>query len=146
MTALVGQHAAKKERHMYRFILAMVLAAAFTSACGDAGSAAPASSARAADPSYPNRTITMVSPQTAGGVSDLEARMFAPEFAKALGVTVTVIDKTGAANLVGMQYVAKEQPADGYNIVATSSTAMATLPATVKDLAFDPIKDLVPIL
>src|SRR5450759_407540 len=46
---------------------------------------------------YPNRTITIVVPDAAGGAVDHIARLIQPGLAQALGQTVIVVDRPGAS-------------------------------------------------
>ena len=55
---------------------------------------------------YPTRPITLVTPFPPGGVADLTARPVAATLEKVLKNPVGVVNKTGAAGAVGMQYVA----------------------------------------
>jgi tripartite-type tricarboxylate transporter receptor subunit TctC len=60
-----------------------------------------------AQSNYPNRPIKLVVGFVAGGVSDVMARILAPELQKALGQPVLVENKPGAAGIIGADYVAK---------------------------------------
>ena len=80
----------------------------------------PASLASAQEP-YPTRPITMVAPFPPGGVADLTARPVAAAMEKALKNPVGVVNKTGAAGAVGMQFVATSRP-DGYTLLLALSS------------------------
>jgi tripartite-type tricarboxylate transporter receptor subunit TctC len=95
---------------------------------------------------YPNRAIQMIVPNAAGTNGDILGRLMAAEMAKVLGQPVVVINKPGADSIVGFEYVAKQAPADGYTIVVTSVSNLSILPSIVKDLRFDPLKDLPPFM
>ena len=71
--------------------------------------------------SYPNRPIKLVVGFVAGGVSDVMARILAPELQKALGQPVVVENKPGAAGIIGADYVAKSAP-DGYTLYVAPNT------------------------
>ena len=77
---------------------------------------------------YPNRTITLVSPYSAGGDADLAARNFAAAAQKVLGQSVIVVDKTGASGVVGSAYVIGSAP-DGYTLLLARTGSQAILPA-----------------
>ena len=81
---------------------------------------AGASPAPAQD-AYPSRPITLVAPFPPGGVADLTARPVAAALEKALRNPVGVVNKTGAAGAVGMQYVATSKP-DGYTLLLALSS------------------------
>ncbi len=70
---------------------------------------------------YPSRPITVVAPFPPGGVADLTARPVAAALEKVLKHPVGVVNKTGAAGAVGMQYVATSRP-DGYTLLLALSS------------------------
>jgi tripartite-type tricarboxylate transporter receptor subunit TctC len=70
---------------------------------------------------YPTRPITLVSPFPPGGVADLTARPVAAAMEKLLKNPVGVVNKTGAAGAVGMQFVATSRP-DGYTLLLALSS------------------------
>ena len=78
----------------------------------------------AAAQDFPSRPITVVAPFPPGGVADLTARPVAAAMEKVLKNPVAVVNKTGAAGAVGMQFVATSKP-DGYTLLlALSSIAI----------------------
>jgi tripartite-type tricarboxylate transporter receptor subunit TctC len=93
---------------------------------------------------YPSRPITIVVPFTAGGATDLLARMVAEQLKSGLGATVVVENKPGAASTVGGSYVAKAAP-DGYTLLMATSTTLAISKALYKKLPYDPVADFTPI-
>jgi tripartite-type tricarboxylate transporter receptor subunit TctC len=82
--------------------------------------AAPPVTAGAQEP-FPSRPITIVAPFPPGGVADLTARPVAAAMEKVLKSPVGVVNKTGAAGAVGMQYVASSKP-DGYTLLLALSS------------------------
>jgi tripartite-type tricarboxylate transporter receptor subunit TctC len=70
---------------------------------------------------YPSRPITLVAPFPPGGVADLTARPVAAALEKVLKNPVAVVNKTGAAGAVGMQFVATSKP-DGYTLLLALSS------------------------
>jgi tripartite-type tricarboxylate transporter receptor subunit TctC len=77
--------------------------------------------AAAAQEPYPSRPITLVAPFPPGGVADLTARPVAAALERALKHPVGVVNKTGAAGAVGMQFVATSKP-DGYTLLLALSS------------------------
>jgi tripartite-type tricarboxylate transporter receptor subunit TctC len=75
----------------------------------------------AAQDAFPSRPITVVAPFPPGGVADLTARPVAAAMEKVLKSPVGVVNKTGAAGAVGMQYVATSKP-DGYTLLLALSS------------------------
>ena len=74
-----------------------------------------------AQDAYPSRPITLVAPFPPGGVADLTARPVAAAMEKVLRNPVGVVNKTGAAGAVGMQYVAASKP-DGHTLLLALSS------------------------
>lgn len=100
--------------------------------------------ARAQD-AWPGRTIRIVTPSPAGVGADAFARIYAEHLGKALGVTVIVENKPGAAGTLGTDTVAKAAP-DGYTLLLTTSLPMTVVPHlfTTK-LPYKPASDFVPV-
>jgi tripartite-type tricarboxylate transporter receptor subunit TctC len=94
-----------------RFRIALALAT------GLLGMAGPA----LAQDAYPSRPITMVVPFPPGGVADLTARPVAAAMERTLKQPVGVVNKTGAAGAVGMQFAATSKP-DGYTLLLALSS------------------------
>ena len=84
------------------------------------GLCAAAHAVHAQEP-YPSRPITMVAPFPPGGVADLTARPVAAALERVLKNPVGVVNKTGAAGAVGMQFVATSRP-DGYTLLLALSS------------------------
>ena len=84
---------------------------------------------------FPDKTVTIVNPFTAGSVSDLLARVLAEKLSVKWKQTVLVDNKPGIAGTI---YAAKAAP-DGYTLISTSN-GHTILSALNKDLPFDPIK------
>ncbi len=92
---------------------------------------------------YPDRVITLIVPFAAGGPTDIVARIVSVALQKALGQSVVVENRGGAAGNIGMTIAARAAP-DGYTLLL-SSTAIAVNPALFKNLGYDPIKDFAPV-
>ena len=105
-----------------------------------------AASAPAISQGYPDRPIRLVIPNTPGSSPDTVARIWAPALSRALGQPVILDYKAGAGSLLGVEYVARNVPADGYATVFTQVNDQAAFPVFVKDLRFDPLKDVLPVL
>jgi len=95
---------------------------------------------------YPSRPITLVAPFPPGGVADLTARPVAAAMEKVLKNPVAVVNKTGAAGAVGMQFVATSKP-DGYTLLLALSS-ISIIPEADKIFGRPPaytVDQLVPI-
>lgn len=84
---------------------------------------------------YPNRPITLVAPYGPGGASDLSARLFAGSAPKFLGQPVLVVNKTGAAGVVGSNYVRNSKP-DGYTLLSARVGCQMGVPAMNKTIPY----------
>lgn len=100
--------------------------------------AARAQSAATVSAAYPNQTVRIVVPVTAGSTADILARTLADRLAPIWNQSVIVENRPGIA---GISSVAKG-PADGYSIMLTSNGHSA-VGVLNKGLAFDPVSDLV---
>ncbi|MBU3615969.1 tripartite tricarboxylate transporter substrate binding protein [Polynucleobacter sp. JS-Polo-80-F4] len=94
--------------------------------------------------SYPNKPISMVVPQTAGGTNDIVARLIAPTFGESIGASIVVENRPGAGGNIGTQSVARSAK-DGYTLLLTINSAQAINPSLYKNPGFDPINDFVPL-
>lgn len=92
---------------------------------------------------YPSRTITIVVPFPAGGIVDAAARLLQPELEKALGQTVVVENRAGAAGVVGTGAVVKSEP-DGHTLLIVTSSHTTT-PVINSKVPYDTARDLAPI-
>jgi tripartite-type tricarboxylate transporter receptor subunit TctC len=92
---------------------------------------------------YPSRPIRLIVPQSAGGSTDLIARIVAQKMGDALGQTVVVDNRPGAGSLNGTDMVADATP-DGHTLLAVAASFTIN-PALHKKLPFDPITDFAPI-
>jgi tripartite-type tricarboxylate transporter receptor subunit TctC len=73
----------------------------------------------AAAQSYPNRTIAMVVPFAAGGLTDVPARVLAAMLQERIGQTIVVENRPGGSGTVGGAYAVRAAP-DGYTLFANS--------------------------
>ena len=107
------------------------------------GLAALAAGAAAQD--YPARPIKLVVPFPPAGGTDIIARVVGQKLAEANKWTVVVDNKPGAGGNIGVDAAAKSPP-DGYTIVMGQTSNLAINATLYKNLPYDPMKDLVPIV
>lgn len=93
-----------------------------------------------ADPSYPNRTITMIVPFAAGGATDTIARIVAQGMSKELGQTIIIENVGGAGGTTG-SIRAKNATPDGYTILAGHMGTHSSAFSLYKKPAYDPRSD-----
>jgi tripartite-type tricarboxylate transporter receptor subunit TctC len=96
-----------------------------------------------AQTTYPNKTIRLVVPYSAGGTGDQIGRLVGDKLGELLGQRVLIDNKGGAGGNIGAEATVRS-PADGYTLVM-AATSLASNPALVKKMSFDPVKDLVPV-
>jgi tripartite-type tricarboxylate transporter receptor subunit TctC len=96
-----------------------------------------------ASDAWPVKTITLVSPYPAGGITDLLCRIVGEELARVLGQSVVVENRTGASGAIAHASVAKAAP-DGYTLIMGGSAPTAITPALNKNATYGP-KDFEPI-
>jgi tripartite-type tricarboxylate transporter receptor subunit TctC len=93
---------------------------------------------------YPNRPIRFIVPFPPGGGLDVTARTIQQKLSETLGVPIVVENRAGAAGTIGADSVAKG-PADGYTILLGNIGTMALYPATYDKVAYNTMKDLIPV-
>lgn len=93
---------------------------------------------------YPNKPISLIVPQAAGGTNDIVARLVVPAFGEVIGASVVVENRPGAGGNIGTQSVARAAK-DGYTLLLTINSAQAINPALYKNPGFDPVNDFVPL-
>ncbi|HZN27536.1 MAG TPA: tripartite tricarboxylate transporter substrate binding protein [Burkholderiales bacterium] len=106
-------------------------------------SASPAQADRAG--AYPTKPIRLIVPLTAGGPTDLLARIIAVPLSDALGQQVIVDNRPGAGGNIGADIAAKS-PADGYTLFMGTSGPLSINSTLYPRLPFDPIRDFAPII
>jgi tripartite-type tricarboxylate transporter receptor subunit TctC len=93
---------------------------------------------------YPVRPITIVVGFSAGGTTDIVARLVADELRKALGQSVVVENKVGAGGNIGADIVAKAKP-DGYTLLIGSVGPLAINASLYAKMPYDNLKDFTPV-
>lgn len=88
---------------------------------------------------YPERPIALVVPFSAGGPTDILARILAGSMSRTLGETVVVETRPGAGGTRAPELVAGAKP-DGYTFLIHHN-GMATAPALYRKLRYDPLAD-----
>ena len=92
---------------------------------------------------YPNRSVRVIVPFSAGGAVDGPTRAIAQELGKRTGQSFVVENRPGAGATIGSEAVAKAPP-DGYTLLLSSQTNAISATLYSK-LPFNPIDDFVPI-
>lgn len=103
--------------------------------------AAPRAGAQGA---FPTRSIRVMIPFAPGGGTDNLVRTIDPLVAHALGQSLVLENRAGAAGTVGTEMVARSEP-DGYTLLAVDSSFTVN-PALLPRLPYDPVRDFAPIV
>ena len=93
---------------------------------------------------YPSKNLTVVVSIGAGTGMDVLARLYAEKLQTALGKSVVVENKPGAATMLAATQVANA-PADGYTLVVLTSSALAINQWLYKQINYNPEADFTPI-
>ena len=94
---------------------------------------------------YPSKVTKIIVPYAGGGSTDILARTIGNRLAVRLGKNVIVENRPGGGTVVGTLATVKADP-DGYTLLLTSDLTFAINPHIIKDLAYDPLKDLSPVI
>lgn len=97
-----------------------------------------------AQTAYPNKVITIIVPFSAGGTTDILARVIAQGLTAELGQSVVVDNRAGAGGNIGGQLAARAA-ADGYTLFMGTVGTHAINASLYKKMPFDPIKDFAPL-
>ncbi len=89
-------------------------------------------------------TIRLVVPFPAGSGTDSAARAYAKAMAELTGQPVVVENKAGANGVIAVQAVL-QAPADGTTILLGSNSTLSTNAALIRNLPYDPLRDLAPL-
>ena len=94
---------------------------------------------------YPERPVRVVVAFTAGGTTDILARAVTNHLSTLLKQPFVIDNKPGAGGNIGTEHVVRAAP-DGYTLIVNSVGPIAVNPTLYKNLSYDPLVDLVPIV
>jgi tripartite-type tricarboxylate transporter receptor subunit TctC len=92
---------------------------------------------------YPSRTIKIIVPTGAGGITDILARLVGKSLSEQLGQPVIIDNRPGAGGTIGTRAVAQADP-DGYTLLMVFPSHAAN-PALYANLPYDSEKDFAPV-
>jgi tripartite-type tricarboxylate transporter receptor subunit TctC len=92
---------------------------------------------------WPAKPVRIMVGASAGGGTDIIARMLGEKYQAAFGQPFVIENRPGAGNTIAADVTARA-PADGYTILIATNSAQAIAPHMMK-LGFDPIRDLTPV-
>ena len=97
----------------------------------------------AAQAAWPDRTVTLIVPFSAGGITDVLARLTAERLSQKFGQPFVVQNEGGGAGIIGATSAARSKP-DGYTLMFTPIFLITFAPFSQK-VDFNPIHDFAPI-
>ena len=99
----------------------------------------------AAAQDYPTKPIKLIVPFPPAGGTDIMSRVVAQKLADNTRWTVVIDNRPGAGGNIGVDATAKSA-ADGYTLVMGQTSNLAINPSLFKNLPYDPLRDLAPIV
>ena len=97
----------------------------------------------AAHAQYPAKPVRIVVPSSAGGGTDIVARIVSPRLSERLGQQIVIDDRPGAGTMIGGELVAKAPP-DGYTLLMCVST-LATNPVIYRKVPYNALRAFAPV-
>ena len=92
---------------------------------------------------YPVRPVRLVVASSPGSGVDIVAHIVVQRMSETLGAQMIVDNRPGAGGTLGVQNVVKSAP-DGYTLLM-AAPSLTISPSMVRDLPYDPIRDLAPV-
>ena len=93
---------------------------------------------------YPSKPVRIIVSFSAGGPTDIVARVMGAKMGEMLGQQFVVENRTGAGGNTGAADVARSAP-DGYTLLMATVSTHAINPGLYSKMPYDPIKDFAPI-
>lgn len=92
----------------------------------------------------PNKPLRLIVGFAPGGGTDIVARALAPKISEALGATVVVETRSGAAGTIAADYVSKAVP-DGHTLLMGHSNSNAIAPSVLPKIPYNAATDFTAI-
>src|SRR5437588_7303299 len=109
-----------------------------------AAAALPALPRLARAETYPSRTVRIIVATSAGGTTDIVARLLGQWLTDKLGQPFVVENRTGGGNNIGTEAAARS-PADGYTLFM-ANTVNAINTTLYKNLNYNFVADMTPVV
>jgi tripartite-type tricarboxylate transporter receptor subunit TctC len=94
--------------------------------------------------SYPSKPLKIIVSTSAGGVTDIAARILGAHITGRTGQPVVIDNRPGASGNIAMDAVAKAPP-DGATLGVANTGNIVINPALMRHMPYDPLNDLVPV-
>lgn len=92
---------------------------------------------------WPQRPVKVIVPFTAGGSTDVQARILCERLSTAFSQQFHVENRVGAAGAIAAEFVAKS-PADGYTLFFAATPQISVVPL-IQKVNYDPLRDFAPV-
>ena len=92
---------------------------------------------------FPTKPVTLVVPSSAGGPSDIVARLIQPKLSERLAQPIIVDNRPGASTQIGTSYVGKATP-DGHTLLVAIDP-FVTNAVAYKKLPYETFRDFAPV-
>ena len=93
---------------------------------------------------YPSRPVKIIVSTSAGGITDVAARVLGQYITAKTGQTVVIDNRAGAGGNIAMDAVARSAP-DGYTLGVANTGNIVINPYLYRTMPYDPLTDLVPV-
>ncbi len=97
-----------------------------------------------AQETYPTRPVRIVVSFTAGGTTDIIARLVGAQLSERWSQPVVIDNRPGAGGNIGTDHVVKSPP-DGYTLLVGSVGPLAVNVSLYRNMPYDPRRDLAPV-
>jgi tripartite-type tricarboxylate transporter receptor subunit TctC len=97
-----------------------------------------------AEDKYPSKPVRIIVSFSAGGPTDIVARVMGAKMGDLLGQQFVVENRVGAGGNIGADQVAKSAP-DGYTLLMATVSTHAINPGLYRNMPYDPVRDFAPI-
>jgi len=93
---------------------------------------------------YPSKPIKIIVSTSAGGATDIMARILGQYITQRTGQPHVIDNRSGASGNIAMEAVAKAAP-DGYTLGFANTGNITINPYLFKSMGFDPLNELIPV-
>jgi tripartite-type tricarboxylate transporter receptor subunit TctC len=97
-----------------------------------------------AEEKYPSKPVRIIVSFSAGGPTDIVARVVGAKMGDLLGQQFVVENRVGAGGNIGADQVAKSPP-DGYTLLMATVSTHAINPGLYRNMPYDPVRDFAPV-
>lgn len=93
---------------------------------------------------YPSRPLRLIISSPPGGTADVLGRLVGQKLSESFGQQIVIDNRAGGGGNIGAEIVVRSAP-DGYTLLLGQTQTLAVNPTLYKSLAFNPLRDFVPV-